>query len=244
MVERIGRLVVPGYRPPVRLTWQGLAVAFLVAMAALACVKKASDEAVGVAGRFLSAEQRIDKMAELKKEVDPYAGREFTEADDITISGRVRTADGGPLPGNLRCNIYVHRSSLGMSAGCSVAADGTFSDKVTCGELSFTVTSDGYAAAFAGPFTTGPGGQIKDIDILLTRGFVGRIRLLDPEGNPIPGVKLSGRYSTTNFHIVNLQTDAAGVATIDHCATPTMSLTAIAPGFKEDEREDVAPQAR
>lgn len=100
-----------------------------------------------------------------------------------------------------------------------------------------------YAIAEAGPFKGEPGGTVKDIRIVLKRGFQGRIRAVDPQGHPIGNANFSGYF---NYHSWTsgqayrwrednpLRTDARGMAVIDDASSLTVTLWGVASGYEEE----------
>lgn len=102
------------------------------------------------------------------------------------------------------------------------------------------VTSDQYAPAVVGPFRGEPGGRIDDVKITLRRGFVGRLRLVDEQGRPLPKVKVQGGLpmhgSYANQHWT---TGEDGTIVLPHASDRPYEFAVQAPGFEYDSKRNV-----
>lgn len=163
----------------------------------------------------------------------------------ITLQGRVETEDGKPLPrSGVRLNVSGTRSDVGQfSTLINTRADGTFNSTLDYGSIDLACQYDGYAIAEAGPFTAQPGGTVKEIRIVLKRGFQGFIHVVDPKGQPIADAKFTGHFNyftSTGGQSYQwtrdkpLRTNARGVAVIDGVSSLTLNLSGMAPGYEEE----------
>jgi hypothetical protein len=240
-LERVRRILIVGHQPRPRVPWHTATALVVLTFACLVILQRTTNLAVGLAGRILTPQERIDKIDEISKEYG-YENRAYGPEDKIEISGVVRTWDGAPLPGRvsllLRC---VGRRSDASIAG-RVSHEGTFRTSVGYGRVYVTASAEGYAVASAGPFEAKPGGTIPGIELVLGPGFSGRIRVTDEDGRPVRGATLVGGYtfpdSSSYQSTIKLTTDANGVAILDHAATQTIILQIDIDGF-EAEREDL-----
>jgi hypothetical protein len=178
------------------------------------------------------------------------AGHVAVADDQVTIHGRVQTADGSPLPKN----VYVHASSWRQIAPHATSghsgtlsrldADGRFSGKMPPGHITVAVKVPGYAAAKAGPIEAEAGETTDEIELVLDRGFTGQVQLLDPDGKPIAGGKLKmyhlfgGPQGNSGTHIDTreLTTDKEGKVTVPNSSGYFWQVEVTAAGFQH-ERE-------
>lgn len=193
-----------------------------------------------------SPSERVQKIAALISDYEQQGGstrQTMSEGDEITVSGRIVTADGGPLPGKgIPFDIQSQLPRYCSNTYANAKPNGEFSTKVGFGAIHLSCAVPGYAYAWVGPFQTRPGGKIENVRIELRKGFRGEIKVADPQGRPIPGVRFEGYYNTpvashpylwSDRNRNPLTTNEQGVAVIDNALTMTLSLTVQAPGFEE-----------
>lgn len=211
---------------------------------ALACRKNGPEKAATPA-RALSPAERIEKLTQVEKKYNnPSAAedRPVTPEEKVTVTGQIKTADGLPLPGDCRVFTFLRHANSSFSSVTDLDPQGHFSATVEPGLLSVLVTGAGYAPAFTGPYEVRPKGQIKNLVMVLSRGFKGRIRLTDPQGRPVGGGRIEGAYAMPNGASIDnfkLAIGPGGLATLDRCSTCPLSLAVSAKGYQEDERNPV-----
>ena len=213
----------------------------VLSLACLVVLQQATGLAVNLAGRILTPQERIDKIAGISKEYG-YETREYSPEDKIEISGVVRTWDAKPLPG--RTNALVRQTGRQASSiYLSVSKDGMFHTSVNPGRTYVTISAEGYAPASSGPFEAKPGSELERIELVLGDGFLGQIQTLDEGGRPIPRAELTGGYthaeSGSYIDTIKLTTDANGIATLDHAAAVTMVLDVSAEGYASERVQDL-----
>jgi 5-hydroxyisourate hydrolase-like protein (transthyretin family) len=92
-----------------------------------------------------------------------------------------------------------------------------------------------------------PGETISDVELVLDKGFAGRVRFVDGKGEPIAETKLSGTYfmpernGWTGLNTIDeVVSGEDGIAVIEHCIERTAKLSARADGYQEDSNRDVS----
>ncbi len=245
ILDRVRRILIAGHQPRPYVPWH-IAIAMLVlSLACLVVLQQATGLAVNLAGRILTPQERIDKIAGISKEYG-YENRAYGPEDKIRISGVVQTWDAAPLPSHsgllVRCE--GRRSSAMISL--EVSKEGAFHTSVDYGRVYVTASAKGYAAAFAGPFETKPGGIIQGIELVLENGFPGRVQTVDESGLPVPGAELVGGYAFPDggsfSHSIKLTTDANGIATVEHAAAKTIIFQINADGFEFEQGQSLVLQ--
>lgn len=241
VLERVRRLLVPDYQPIVRLPWHSsLAVLFMAGLA-LFGTWRGTKLAVTFAAELLTAEKRIEKIADLKAKIGPVE-RTYTEGDNITIEGQVRTEDGKPLPKNVLVSVHVVNASISEGFTGIQVKNGHFRREVKYGDVSLSAWAyDGnYAPVFVGPLRTEPGGSITNLDLVLPNGFSSRMKVTDAGGAPLLDVQLDGVYQMPNGSVpIKLATDSNGVAVAEHCIDAPMRWTLSRHEFQDAVRENV-----
>ena len=244
VLERIRRVLSPGHRPSVRMAWYAVTAALLASGAVLVVLARGTRATVGLAGDILSPRERIEKMVEIG-ETHEAASRKYGEADKVTLSGTVRTADGAPLPEDIHLVIASRRFRHSCTTGISHRT-GAFSASIDYYREHYLIAkAPGYATAVVGPFETEPGATVSDIELVLGPGFPARIEVVGATGRPIVGAAVTGRYVAFRGHysgasrIDETVTDAQGLALIEHCTDWPLSLDVVADGYQREERREV-----
>jgi beta-lactamase regulating signal transducer with metallopeptidase domain/uncharacterized GH25 family protein len=235
--DRIQRLLVPGYRPALRLTWCALLVAFFVGGGLLLLSALGTRAAVAA---ILTPQQRIEriekKMTELgeKPVVEDNAHR---DQETVSVSVHLRTADGSPLPD--RRNVLIHSSERNGSGiyPTQVAKDGRATKKVRAGRIWVEAEVEGFAPAVAGPFDGMVTNQIDAGEIILDRGFEVSLQLSDTDsGAAITNAALHTQFVLRNggHYLQNpkdVKSDAAGRVRLPLCIDQPFIVTVNAPGY-------------
>lgn len=131
-----------------------------------------------------------------------------------TVTIRVRTADGAPVPGGATVNYWV-RGSLppneerDYGLGLHLGSDSSLVlPPLPSGVLSIEVRADGYRVATGEPVSVSDDLGNKDVAVVLRKGSGIRFTVLEPSGQPAPLARIwSGDYGVV--------ADASGVAHFD-----------------------------
>jgi beta-lactamase regulating signal transducer with metallopeptidase domain/uncharacterized GH25 family protein len=236
--DRVQRLLVPGYRPALRLTWRATLSGLLLGGTLL--VLSAAGTRLTVAA-ILSPQQRIDqiekKMAEYGQK--PQPGPDFSSGDhgpSVEVSGRVRTADGSPVPKWVNVDLHTESSRYSRMTALSVS-NGLFSNSVPQGSILISAEATNYAPVVVGPFDTIGSNQLSGIELVLQPGFDIRLLTVDANsGQPISAARVHSRFwpqrNGTSFEIRETVGAGDGTVVLRHCADMPLELTISAPGYE------------
>ncbi len=249
--DRIQRLLVPGYRPAaLRLTWSALLAALFVGGGLL--ILSALGTRMTVAA-ILSPQERIDrivkKMAEIGESPEMVDGPvDMGKLPKVSVSGRVRMADGSPAPEWVSMDILsiADRSAWGMGGQGRV---GFFSNSVPAATIYIGAEVTNFAPVCIGPLNGTTTNRLANLDVVIEPGFDAMIQLVDADsGKPVAGGKLSAQFwlgalGQSCFHARSLTADGNGSAVLNHATDLPLTVSVNAPGYEIlDQRfESVQP---
>ena len=152
---------------------------------------------------------------------------------------RVSAADGTLLGGD-STQVHVEQTFAQggrMGGNIPVGGGGTapvwINDDAPSAVLS--AKSDGFATAYAGPFTPPAKEKLDAVSFRLERGFRAVIVTVDDAGRPIAGTRLTAYYpGPPQEDLGAAVTDAAGQAAFDHIGTAPLTVRASADGYASD----------
>ncbi len=227
LFERVRRVLYPRSLPALRLSVPGLISVMGLCFLALAGLKFTAAKAIEI----LSPAQRVARLAELDRqypdyEVDAITDRKPDSRERITVSGRLLTDDGKPLPKGTSVAICSSSARSTGVYGIGVNRDtGQFSHQVPAGAIRLTAVVPGYAACFAGPLTGT--NDLENLELVLKHGYEAAIRFVDPDGKPVPEVQLEGGYDfPASFNTIDETSDAGGRITLTGLADHPLRLSA------------------
>jgi beta-lactamase regulating signal transducer with metallopeptidase domain len=241
LVDRVQRLLVPGYRPSLRLTWRAMLTALFVGSALL--FLSAVGTRITVAA-ILSPQERMErieqKMAEYGESLRPESSSENTDAPKVEVSGRVRTADGAPLPKAKWVNIYYSRKNLSGANSARLDTNGFFKTQIEAGTLvAAGLGEPGFAPVIAGPVLAEGTNPIANLDLVLEPGFDVPILVTEAEtGAPVTGALIKAQFWAPKVGIGfgagrELKTDSTGTTAMTKCsASVVLTLTVNAFGYE------------
>jgi protocatechuate 3,4-dioxygenase beta subunit len=236
LLDRVRRILLPGYRPQTPVSPVGFltfVLAAVIVFFGLACGTKA---VVELAAKALTPAERMERIVQTQRQ---YGTPEVASTEGrVTLSGKIRTRGGEPLPKKIfECRIT-------RTLNCtSHTTDGEqpqeFSIAVEVGTSWLKFEADGYAPALVGPFVGKSGENISGIDVVLDRGFVLPVSVCDEDGKPIEGAQVRGYVSVDGGSIGHMDdhctTDAKGVGTIPHVAETNYNFKVTKPGYQPIE---------
>jgi hypothetical protein len=231
LLERVRRILRPGDRPGVRISWPGLVALLLLGPLVLAGLRRGTTVAVALAAQVLSPAERIEKLEQAQAK---YAPPQSAEDGKVTLEGTVRGPGGEPL------GEAVWASSISRAANSSYSKalqplKGSFSVEVPGGVIWLYLDPKGYAPKAVGPFEAKPGGTVTGIDISLEPGFPARVRVVDERGAPVAGARVNGGLvidGGATYIDKGWVTDKDGIANIAHASPRPYSMSVKAPGFQ------------
>ncbi len=236
MLDRIRRLLIPEYRPHLRLRWHSVALGGLMSVAVLLGLYQSA----AFAKRLLTDEERIAVMSDLTNEYLP--GADDPEADKIPFTVIVETYDGAPLPLNGRVSTLVASPNYHASYGMGRDGD-AFSCRIRSGNAYVDAQFPGYAPYTTAPIRVEPEIGPHRMTITLLPSNPANVRLVNVDGAPVSGVRVTGGYKFRKdgwSGSIHLESDANGELRIEQGETVyPVVLRATAAGFGESEQQDL-----
>lgn len=237
--DRVRRIVRPRHRPHMKIGGLRLTLCLLIAAAVLAGLWKTADATVALAGRMFSPAEQIEKMEQIT-EAYGAAPRLNYENATLTVAGTVRTHDGAELPRDRKIMMESYGGRSSSITFFQLSADGTFRQTSEYHPNFFIyVDAEGYAPAFSEAYTVEPDAVIEDMELVLEEGFVGEIRVNDPQGRPIEGAAVrkvyfhASRDGWSGFgHSDTLTTDAGGIVRFRQCVERPIKVNVNAAGYR------------
>ncbi len=236
LTDRAKRLLSPGHSGSVHVRWLTLAAIF----ALIGLLLFAMGRGAFWAAHILTPQERIDRIVELRKAVEVETAME--REGKVTITGSVVTENGEPLPPDT----VVRIDSDSIRGGYRTQyrpKDGKLDFTIRAGIIRLAVWDQQYAPVFSGPLVKDA--DLKNIRIVLTKGFPATIHVTDPNGKPLEGARLTGYYDgppqTGRFTV---STDAKGNAVIAHAANVPAVLELTKAGYQMDRRENIRLSAQ
>lgn len=225
LLDRVRRMVLPGYRPQSPISPLGLLGAMVSGIVVLGGLWYGTSAAVQLVEESLTPEERVEKVAETQEE---YRRRETTPStSSVTLSGKIRTFDNKPLPkgvmmGAMATTRKLNQNGAYMPAtrGIQRLSDSSFSLEAYPGRTWICAGTlpglEGYASAVAGPFECKEGQTIENIDLVFERGTLQTVRVVDDDGKPVTHAPVTAGYHIGGFAIGRFvaTTDEQGIATV------------------------------
>ena len=244
LADRVRRVLAPGARPQLRLTWRALAGSLFFGGTLFLLSALGTQWTVQAAERLLTPQERIDRIeTDMKDFGQPLGSFGSSPTNKVELTIQVRTADGSPLPPRLR-SLYSDIRTGNSSGGGPVTLDSN-----GVGKMSLQGTSsgylgawpDGYAPARLGPLTAASSNAAGHFDLLLDHGFGISIQVLDADsGKPVPGAVLSYIFAFLGPNMYYQLPHPAtagddGVAHLTNCASFPLHLRVEMNGYEPGE---------
>jgi beta-lactamase regulating signal transducer with metallopeptidase domain/uncharacterized GH25 family protein len=244
LADRVQRLLVPGYRPRLRLTWRAMLASLFVGGALLTLSALGTRVAVAA---ILSPEQRIERIEKKMAEYGDASGinlmpEQAEQAPKVEVSGWVRTADGSPLPKHFWLQMVSVVKYFSSGSYADVKSNGKFKFTICPGQIILAAEIPGYAPAQIGPLLCIGTNKLENLELVFTRGFTAPIQLVEAgTGKPLAGAKVQARFwmrgaSQTSFPEVQLLTDAQGMAMVTNAADLPLVIKINTPGYEVLEK--------
>ncbi len=236
--RRIERIITPGDRPSLRVTW-GVFTG-CVGMSLMLLAMSAVGTRITVAA-VMTSEQRMERIAKLLKDrgetLTPSQQSEGSDTNRATITGRVIWPEGQGRPSNLQVTATTRdRGFTGMTT-VDCKPDGTFSTVTQSGVVTISAMAEGYAPAVTEPVRLEPGATVAGVELRLSAGFATILKAVDAETQQgLAGARLRYQYwlpggGMTHYPEVELVTDASGSATILHGGEMPLVVTLDRDGY-------------
>jgi beta-lactamase regulating signal transducer with metallopeptidase domain/uncharacterized GH25 family protein len=237
ILDRVKRLLTPHHRPALRLSWPAMILTLLAAAVLLITLRQGIFTAV----KILSPQERIAKIEQIKQEyTEPESVLGSPKQPTLTVSGTVETSDHKPLPTDLRLSPIISRSRWSSIYSMDIN-NGKFTDNhFPAGQIYFQTWGSDYAPSVTGPIEGKPGTILKDIKLVLERGFPALIKITDPNGKPVPRANISGGYKiipNSYSWTINMNTDEKGLIRFQDTGKFPIAYTLTASGFQKQTGE-------
>ncbi len=264
LTDRVRRLLRPNAASRPRLTGVGLLLALLVVVAAGAALQQGTDLAVRTVADLMTPKERVDRLARLQGEqsgvfVQPGmsvegertptpqggggAGGSDGEPRKVEVTIHVRTEDGLPVPAGMRL-FSCHREGQSTRSEPFARSDKAVpeysaTESFSPGRLLVGATAPGYVETISEPRSLFLEDGSQEIELVLTRGFTTRLRIVDEEGQPVPNarVRATARFSFWRsgwayFSPHDFEAGADGMVVIDKAGGSEYQLEARAAGYQ------------
>lgn len=244
LLDRVRRLLVPAYHPQPRvsLVWS-LFILFL-SVGIVGLVHRGAALAAEKTSAWLSGD-KIEEIRRIQAEFnrDQSARRRGGERARIRVSGTIKTEDGSKLPQETKISISSYPGSKIQEIGWSDIRNGEFSAEIEEGSISIEATTSSHATAYALPPSSVRGEKdISGVELILKKGFEGKIRLVDEAGNPIKQANVDVFPALTHFPATlsdSYHSDDNGFVTIDHCTEQPFHFEILGSGFQYELKPSV-----
>ena len=247
LLDRVRRLLVPGYRPKLRLRWYSVALGLLITIALFLGLFQSSRLSVTFAGWFMSDTERIQVMTDLNRAYPPPSQIYDSNSPKMEVSGEIIPSDGKPLPeGNGYLDVVIMSGNSSTNEFIS-RKGGTFHGSVPKGDLYLLAAFPGYAPTLVGPLHSDVHSSIRDVKIQIVPCKKATVHFTDSKGNPMAGVKVTRMYpfprrgsSISSISLFTRTSDNNGNVFIEQ-STPAvpMNLTVRAKGYIDASRDNL-----
>jgi len=247
--DRIQRLLVPGYRPALRLTWKALLGSLFLGGLLLLASALGARWTVKAAAQLLTPRQRIDRIEQAMKDLGEPTG-EITPGDQRSIPAAVvlRTRDGSPLPGGISGAFISRRRNSTAVIGISPREGGVCGAAVPPGDLFFYAWAEGFAPAFLGPIDTRTSNEVENLELTLDPGFPVTVKVADADsGRPLADATLEYQFWLPQAGQAlggprSVTTDDQGMASLPGCAALPLGLAVEKDGYEKIEKRIGPPR--
>lgn len=185
----------------------------------------------------LTPEQRIERI---EHKLTEYGLAGDGLPTDVEVRGRVRTADGSPLPPLTFVRVRAASRNTGISVADMPDRDSVFRERVPRGTVWVSAIGPGFAPAFAGPIDATSTNPVDCGELVLDRGFAVTLEAIDPDtGEPATNAVLEAQFWLDNVGLGPrraLQTDAMGHAVLTGCVDRPLTVTLRAPGYETTDQ--------
>lgn len=236
LLDRVRRILLPGYRPQMPVSPVGFLGFFAAAVMVLCGLSFGTSAALELAAKVLTPAERMERIVETQQQYAPP--KAVSPQGKVTLSGKIRTRGGEPVPKNVRANTRTRTNNC-TSFVSHGAQSPNFSITAGAGKTWLQFTSEGYAPAIVGPFNGKSGETISGIEVFLDRGFAQTVAIVDEKGKPVEDAKVQGSPFINNGSIGSAYklrtTDAKGVATFPHAIESNCRFRVRKAGFQPIE---------
>jgi len=233
LADRLQRMLVPGYRPALRLTWRAMFAALLTGGTLL--VLTALGTRVTIAA-MLTPQERIDRIEKKMTEYGqpPKISNGSGNESQVKLSGHVRMADGSKMPqwGNITAVSSGPQASYSLGEW---ARNGEFSFSIQAGAIYLGAKLTNTAPVVIGPLDGFATNSYDNLNFVLESGFDVPLQVIDTAtGKPMASGSIVTDWSINGYGFgeQTLQLGPDGQAVVIHCADVPLDVTANVPGHE------------
>ncbi len=241
LLDRARRLLDPGHRPDVRLPWPQILLMAVLTALVLVGLWQGAALSVKLAAHLLSPKERVYLLVNADERHGPIVPpRTPPHANEATIVGKVRSADGRPL-GDLRLTTYSRTEQSSTHASYDTDSEGRFEFGVAPGALWVVSIADGYAPSWIGPLRAEPKARLESLEIILPPGYQAQARFVDENGAAIAGVQVTAQVLIDTFtaYAGTFRSGPDGRVVFGHLRDSPYDLRAKREGYEPSERKNV-----
>ena len=254
IATRIRRLLHPHLPDAVRLPWPTLLLALSLTAVTLYGVAYGTEATAVAIDKIVNPEKYIADTREqiergtLIERAYRFDDKEgFPAASLVRIAGTLTTYDGEPVPsGKLTLNLVVETPFSSVFRGGEILrvdddpASLRFNrEAVNPGTLRLIARAPGYGVLLTDPIPVLPGEDQTNLHFILPEGFTVPVRIRDAQDKPVANARIDVTYwqGDNRTHHDDYQSDANGVASLDHLASQRATARIFAEGFEQKDVE-------
>jgi beta-lactamase regulating signal transducer with metallopeptidase domain len=197
LLERVRRLLRPGERPRLRLSWPGALGFLLASFGVLVLLRFTAGAAVDLLTR-----ERMQKVAELQQrfpitdQVIPPQRVIMDKVYQVRLQGRAETSDGRPLTELVRVSASSAVNEYRFGEGWQFKGGEPFDTSIMkAGRIYLAASTKGYAPVF---MDLGPVLEDRaDLVLRFEPGYNSALRLRDESGRPVADAKVTIGFMTS-----------------------------------------------
>lgn len=230
--DRVRRVLAPTRAPHLRVRWGTFAGLLAAVAVAIGLIARGTDWAVAQAAKALSDEERVQIVAEARREVPVEDDADLRNGKPVRVTARVRTWDGKPV-NSFHVSLQSQSRNSGYSNGMTLDADGKLDTEIEGGRLKGAIGAIGYAPVLFAE-RPAPGGTEVDFgEVVLPAGRSARIRFVDPQGRPVRADRISAAPTAQNSRPVqDIRADENGDVLLQNIIDAEYQVAARAAGFQ------------
>lgn len=241
LLDRVRRLVSPGHRPGMRISWTTCVLLAAAACATLFGLQKGTDVAIKAAEQILSGSERVDAIVREAERAAPEAvqSRPF---DEVRIRGRILVDPSLTTVDKVAVSSYVRKTESSAATSSEASFADEFDLTVAAGTIYLFFSHPDAAVSILGPFDPTDGPDIQEQVVFISPGHDVEVRVVDETGRPAAGVQVAASAVVRGNGVGSHHkptTDARGRATLPHVSPDAeYSLTLQGPGYQKTNPPD------
>ncbi|QQE10708.1 hypothetical protein JD969_14530 [Planctomycetota bacterium] len=245
--ERVSRLVRPSHSMSGKVSTKAFIGILLLCGVGLVVASLSMNEAVEVAVKLMTPEERQEKMVALTADHMVSRGEERWNDDEENRASwtlNLVSEDGEEIKSrDVSANVRIkyQGGSIGTGAYSRDVEDQVLRQKYHSGYTTFVVDVSDYAPTWVGPVYSKPNQVMDPIDVVMKRGRTGTLRFVDDHGVVLKGRELRGYYRKpeeyTSSDRLDLYIEEDGTIELQHVPEGEIQLFLDIdwPGYADEE---------